>query len=55
MKHQQQSDDKFIDEVEDTIYNSAKFLSENEVPKGYIKKHKNKLSSSIKVKRFIVR
>ena len=47
--------DNFIEEIEDKIYNSAKFLSENKVPKGYIKKHKNKASKSLKLKRFLVR
>ena len=53
MKHQ--DNDPFVDEIEDKIYNSAKFLAENEVPKGYITKHKSKISTSLKVQRFLVR
>lgn len=52
MKHEEY---KFISEIEDKIYNSAKFLAENDIPKGYTKKHKNKVSKSMKLKRFLVR
>ena len=57
MRHQAYNDDtdEFISEIEDKVYNSAKFLAENEVPKGYIKIQKHKASRSLKLKRFLAR
>ena len=57
MRHQAYNDDtdEFISEIEDKVYNSAKFLAENEVPKGYIKTQKHKANKSLKLKRFLAR